>query len=32
LLEAEGFTGAQKGQRYYVAGYRDVLFGNFMEV
>jgi len=29
LLEAEGFTVAQKGKRYYVAGYRDVLFSDF---
>lgn len=29
LLEAEGFTIMQKGKRYYVAGYQDVLFGDF---
>jgi len=29
LLEAEGFVVAQKGKRYYVAGYRDVLFCDF---
>lgn len=29
LLEAEGFTVAQKGKRYCVPGYRDVLFDGF---
>jgi hypothetical protein len=29
LLEAEGFAVAQKGKRYYVAGYQDVLFRDF---
>lgn len=29
LLEAEGFTVSQKGKRYYVAAYQDVLFHDF---
>ncbi len=29
LLEAEGFTVAQKGKRYSVAGYQEFLFRDF---
>ena len=29
LLEAEGFTVVQKGKRYYVPEYQDVLFCDF---